>query len=179
MPLLACHPDTPTTAVKSIEGIVSRADPAILTLHFALVGDLAKLNIPTPQPARFRDQLWMHCCFEAFLRVDDEPAYYEFNFSPSGEWAAYHFEDYRQRSVAPQDFSPPRIKRHDAEGSIEITVELDLHSLALIGRTPLKLGLSAVVEDSNGLLSYWALRHAPGKPDFHHRDMFALAIGGL
>jgi hypothetical protein len=25
-------------------------------------------------------------------------------------------------------------------------------------------------------LSYWALRHAAGKPDFHHRDAFAMPL---
>jgi hypothetical protein len=38
------------------------------------------------------------------------------------------------------------------------------------------LGLSAVIEDLDGVLSYWALRHPPGKPDFHHPDTFALEI---
>ena len=38
----------------------------------------------------------------------------------------------------------------------------------------LKLALTAVVEDGSGRLSYWALRHAPGKPDFHHPDGFVL-----
>jgi hypothetical protein len=38
------------------------------------------------------------------------------------------------------------------------------------------VGLSAVVEDLNDSLSYWALKHPPGKPDFHHSDNFALQI---
>jgi len=41
---------------------------------------------------------------------------------------------------------------------------------------PLRLGLSAVVEDVDGILSYWALRHPLGKPDFHHADAFALQM---
>ena len=36
-----------------------------------------------------------------------------------------------------------------------------------------RLGLSAVIEDANGDISYWALAHPPGKPDFHHADGFA------
>ena len=35
-----------------------------------------------------------------------------------------------------------------------------------------RLGLSVVVEDTNGGMSYWALAHPPGKPDFHHPDGF-------
>ena len=44
---------------------------------------------------------------------------------------------------------------------------------------PLRLGLSAVVEDVDGILSYWALRHPSGKPDFHHTDAFALQLDKL
>jgi hypothetical protein len=33
-----------------------------------------------------------------------------------------------------------------------------------------------VIEAADGSLSYWALRHPPGKPDFHHRDAFALEL---
>jgi hypothetical protein len=40
----------------------------------------------------------------------------------------------------------------------------------------LRLALTAVVEDARGRLSYWALRHPPGRPDFHHRDGFALVL---
>jgi len=40
----------------------------------------------------------------------------------------------------------------------------------------LKLALSAVVEDDSGRLAYWALKHAPGKPDFHHPDGFVLEL---
>ncbi|MND06273.1 hypothetical protein D3C83_275510 [compost metagenome] len=49
---------------------------------------------------------------------------------------------------------------------------------AVIGSTgeTLLVGLAAVIEAADGALSYWALRHAPAKPDFHHRDAFALAL---
>jgi hypothetical protein len=38
---------------------------------------------------------------------------------------------------------------------------------------PWRLGLSALIEDTSGCKSYWALAHPPGKPDFHHADCFA------
>ena len=40
----------------------------------------------------------------------------------------------------------------------------------------LALVVSAVIEDDSGALSYWALRHPPGKPDFHHPDAFAMEL---
>jgi hypothetical protein len=36
----------------------------------------------------------------------------------------------------------------------------------------LRLGLSALIEDSDGGKSFWALAHPPGAPDFHHADNF-------
>ena len=41
---------------------------------------------------------------------------------------------------------------------------------------PLRLGLCAVIEEESGVLSYWALKHRPGRPDFHHPDGFVLEI---
>ena len=38
------------------------------------------------------------------------------------------------------------------------------------------LALAAVIEDEAGALSYWALRHAAGVPDFHHPDAYALEL---
>jgi hypothetical protein len=40
----------------------------------------------------------------------------------------------------------------------------------------LRIALAAVIEDEKGRFSYWGLRHAPGKPDFHHPDGFALEV---
>ena len=40
-------------------------------------------------------------------------------------------------------------------------------------------GLTVIIEEDNGGMSYWALKHAPGKPDFHHRDAFALELDEL
>ena len=40
----------------------------------------------------------------------------------------------------------------------------------------LRLALAAVLEDQQGALSYWALAHPPGKPDFHHPVGFTLEL---
>jgi hypothetical protein len=49
-------------------------------------------------------------------------------------------------------------------------------SLSVTQNEELLIGLAAVIEEKSGTLSYWALRHAPGKPDFHHPDAFALVL---
>lgn len=38
----------------------------------------------------------------------------------------------------------------------------------------LLLGLSAVIEENDGAVSYWALKHPPGPPDFHDANTFIL-----
>ena len=40
----------------------------------------------------------------------------------------------------------------------------------------LRVAMAAVIEDDTGGLSYWGLRHPPGKPDFHHPNGFALEV---
>jgi hypothetical protein len=57
------------------------------------------------------------------------------------------------------------------------STELELEaSIPMPDKEKLVLGISAVIEELDGGLSYWALRHAPGKPDFHHPQAFALEL---
>jgi hypothetical protein len=36
-----------------------------------------------------------------------------------------------------------------------------------------------VIESADGSISYWALRHPAGRPDFHHLDGFALLLDAV
>jgi len=170
---LACHPQTPSRSIRGIDVVVDGAANGILTVTFALQGDLSALRIPESRPSRWADKLWQHACFEVFVMAGEGPGYREFNFSPSGEWAVYAFRGYRvgMGLVVEQgpDISVQRSgKRLDLEAQIP-------PELLPQGRSP-RLGLSAVVEAADGGLSYWALRHPPGRPDFHHMDAFALQL---
>ena len=40
----------------------------------------------------------------------------------------------------------------------------------------LNLAFSAVIEETGGTKSYWALTHPPGKPDFHHPTCFTATL---
>ena len=173
---LICHPQTPARGIDAIDVRVESTANGILTLGFVLQGDLAALRIPAERPSRQVDELWRHTCFEAFLMVEDGPGYREYNFSPSGEWAFYAFRDYRQAGVA-ADESAPMIRVQQRTKRMTLEAELPL-ALPALTRS-IRLGLSAVVEAADGELSYWALRHPPGKPDFHHEDAFALQLDVL
>jgi hypothetical protein len=60
---------------------------------------------------------------------------------------------------------------------LDAVIRLDRLEVSYV-HAPLSLALSAVIEDSAGTLSYWALRHPAGKPDFHHPQAFALELQG-
>jgi hypothetical protein len=165
------HPDTPCHAVAGIHVDVERTDSGALRLRYTLSGDLTALRIAPPGSGKRQDALWRHTCCEAFLLGADGRAYREFNFSPAGDWQAYDFHAYRAGGGL-ADVNRPIIVRTESPGQLQIDVELS----AAAGMTGNRLGLSAVLETGAGHLSYWALRHAPGQPDFHHTDAFALEL---
>lgn len=174
---LVCHPGTSCQAVHGIEAHVWWTQSAALALTYIFTGDLARLEIPPPGPPRRADRLWQHTCFEAFISVKGQPAYYEFNFTPSGEWAAYAFRRYREGAPLGDDKFTPVITVRSAKGSLDLDVVINLDRLLKMSpRLQLRCGISAVVEEKGGMLSYWAVKHPPGKPDFHHPDAFALEL---
>jgi hypothetical protein len=176
--ILTCHPETSTTAVEEIEGRAGWTEDNALSLAYALKGDLLRLRIPSLQPSLRADRLWQHSCFEAFVALEDKPEYYEFNFAPSGQWAAYHFQRYRDGISLEDEIPAPEITVRSRADGFDLRAIVRLDSLPTTQpRARLKLALSAVVEDNNGMLSYWALWHPPGKPDFHHPDSFTLNLG--
>jgi hypothetical protein len=194
--VLAAHPSTPNEAVRALCARVRREHADTLVFDYSLDADLSRIRVPAPatrtttgaQPpgagalpagtgAR-ADALWKHTCFEAFLAPAQAAGYHEFNFSPSLDWAIYRFSAYRDRMTAAPIGQAPRICLHRDDARVELEATVRLEALAeLRDAHRLKVALAAVIEDQDGALSYWALRHAPGKPDFHHPSAFALEIG--
>lgn len=176
---LTCHPEAYSQFVGGVEARVAWQGRAIV-LTYALEGDVTCLRIPPPRTPSRADRLWEHTCFEAFIRVKSDPAYHEFNFAPSGEWAAYTFRSYREGAPLGHQALDPGITVRSANDSFQLDAVIRLDYLpAIQSGARLRLGLSAVVEDDRGVLSHWALRHPPGKPDFHHPDAFALELEPL
>lgn len=159
-------------AVRSLDVQIERTHSHALRLRYLLHADLKRLRIPEPKPARRTDELWKHTCFEAFLRAAEGAGYQEVNVAPSSEWALYSFDDYRQGMVPTNVPQPPAIHIDRTADRLTIDVQIDLKVLP----PSRALALAAVLEDDGGSLSYWALKHAATKPDFHHPDGFTLEI---
>jgi hypothetical protein len=117
------------------------------------------------------NDLWRHTCFEAFFRAPGSDAYHELNLSSSTQWAAYQFDNYRHgmRDAVIGDHWLDIDSDFD---SFELSARLRMPSLP----TPALFALTAVIEEADGAKSYWALKHPPGKPDFHHADGFVLEL---
>jgi len=180
---LLCHPATPDDIVTGITVEVDSLTSDLLVLDYRISGDIDRLQLPPQAASGFQDLLWQHTCLEAFIGFSDSDAYFEFNFSPSSQWAAYRFESYRQNVTALHPLPSPRVivRRHGDE--LEADVDIHLGAIPGLGAAEIKgrellLAVSAVMQSDQGVISYWALAHPPGKPDFHHRDAFALRLAG-
>lgn len=174
---LILHPDSRCNAVTGIEVAVSRWEHRILVLRYTVTARMPELRLPAITKPKRDDGLWRHTCFEAFIWPAMDTAYYEFNFAPSTQWAVYEFKGYRSGMTLATGFDEPRIETQLSAESLELEAKLDLGWLAsLPSDPPWRLGLSAVIEDTRGGLSYWALAHPQGKPDFHHSDCFVMEL---
>ncbi len=172
---LVCHPDTPCEALAALGVRIASSRAGGWDVEFVMVGDPARLSLPAPTGPVQTDGLWHTTCFEMFAALEGD-SYTEFNFSPSCAWAAYHFDHYRT-GMTPMAISAPQISI--AVGSERIALTTRLAPDTLPWDEVHALGLSAVIEERSGAVSYWALAHQPGKPDFHHRDCFTLRLPPL
>lgn len=169
---LKLHPDSRCLAGLQIEAEVAHPSAGRLMVHYFVTGKISDLHVPPVVAAARTDELWRHTCFEAFVRAAPSDAYYEFTFAPSTQWAAYRFDSYRSGMRVATEIGSPRIEAQSAPESYTLQAALDFDQLS----PPWRLGLSAVIEETSGRKSYWALTHPPGKPDFHHSDCFAYEI---
>ena len=176
------HPISPTGSDVAVTASVqcpaqlqSEPVPNWLSLRFVLQGQIRTLRIPPQAPAEACDGLWQHTCAELFVRTAGGAAYQEFNFSPSGQWAAYRFSSERQRDTEAETRHPacaPLIEVQATGDTLTMHIRLPIQNLSPnTGTETLRLGLNMVTEHADGSLAYWALQHPRlDRPDFHHRD---------
>jgi hypothetical protein len=173
---LNCHPTSGRGTVRAIQVRVRRSANAEIRMTFRLDGDISRILVPSPAVPRIGRELWRHTCFEAFIAIDGQPAYHEFNFAPSGEWTVYALRGYRDGVPLGDVMMDPQIALRSNRDRLELDAQVKLDRVSAIHPVrPLRVGLAAVIETSDGL-AYWALHHPLNKPDFHHADGFALLL---
>lgn len=207
------HPSTPPNMVAGVACQYSWEGADRWMLTFVVSVPPGALRVPDHIDFGRTDELWRTTCFELFLRRPGQEGYLEFNFAPSGQWAAYGFDGYRQRSGDPEGLRPIifsdspgqfnqanwiKLERMgvDPETAARMTstepepgpnpplnyvviVEMNASGPDIgtfEGAGPWEASLSAVIEEADGTISYWALAHPSDKPDFHHPDSFVLDL---
>ncbi|MGP1353343.1 MAG: DOMON-like domain-containing protein [Parasphingopyxis sp.] len=166
------HPDNPVNPVRSLSAKIERTEASLIEVSFNLEGKVDLIELGNDGPLEEADELWHSTCFEVFAIVPQGYSYCELNFTPSNKWASYFLAGYRNPTPS--------------KGSIVSQIEtswtdrsLRSSALAAIGlpiESNWRIGLSAIIEETDGTKSYWALAHPPGKPDFHHPDCFTLEL---
>jgi hypothetical protein len=159
----------------NIEGHVSFSESR-LELQYVISGDALK-NIIWPQhksPSQPCDNLWQHTCFECFLANAAATGYFEFNFSPSGDWAAYRFDKYRS-AMTHAEIAAQAIQIQFSHQTTQALMQVNVTTPQSWNlHNPLDVAICAVIESD--ATHYYALSHTADKPDFHQRDSFVLRL---
>lgn len=176
---LAAHPANPARFHQNVEATLTHGGDGSLQVGYAVRGLNLDLRVPTPHAPAPAGALWKTTCCEIFLGAVGQAAYREFNFSTSGQWAVYEFADTRQPAPQPFDCPAPLLGCERSEDLLILTATLPQRALPdwQDRSETLRIALAVILEANDGRLGYWALAHAPGKPDFHHHAGFLLSLG--
>lgn len=168
-------PDTNIPDLKIIGTISRRTN--FLTIHCSLLGQTEEILFPeqSGQPAR-EDELWKATCFEFFLARPDQPQYWEFNMSPSGDWNVYQMDAYRRIGFREESLIERLSFTVQREpGCVSVDTAMDLNPI-IPAEHPIQAGITSIIRTIDGRESYWALTHPNSQADFHLRESFIIAL---
>ncbi|HEU0098465.1 MAG TPA: DOMON-like domain-containing protein [Allosphingosinicella sp.] len=166
------HPAEPSVAVDSIDFKFERRSATSLRFRFEVRGRIDEIVLPARAAPLRTSGLWESTCFEVFLRPAEFSDYRELNFSPSSQWAAYAFSSHRKGMMHAAVPAPPVIEvtAGPARLTADVAISLDLPD------EPYLIAAAAVIEETRGGRSLWALSHEGSVPDFHHPSCFTLEL---
>lgn len=154
-----------------------RRENGLLHIQYRLTGETGKIRLPdiSTTPKRTAD-LWSTTCFEFFVARVNDPRYWEFNLSPSGDWNVYRMDAYRQVGFREESqVKRLQIETRQEAASITLDAAVDLSPL-LLENHPLQVGVSSVIQDMDQHKTFWALVHSQPEPDFHARESFIIHL---
>lgn len=141
-----------------------------------LGGEMSHLIIPKTKEGERRYDLWDHTCFELFILKKGSEDYIEFNFAPSGDWNCFYISSYRENEGEYMEMKGVEIQSGVSPNQLQITARFSLEELPYLTSTDLNeellVGFTAVVEDVDKSINYWALSHHGETPDFHDAKSF-------
>lgn len=165
---------TPMFAIEITGSVAFQSGALSVTYRIGGAVEHVKYTGAAARPAR-KNELWRSTCFELFAKLPDSTEYWEYNLAPNGDWNAYRFTRYRGELHPEAQIADIKIATTSSpSGLASLSVKLPLPS-PLLGRK-LAIGISSVIEDRDGNVHYFALRHGGTKPDFHDPFGFLIEI---
>ncbi|MBD2531557.1 DOMON-like domain-containing protein [Nostoc flagelliforme FACHB-838] len=147
-----------------------------LTISYTLEGDLKKIAIAPESNAPSRQhKLWEDTCFEFFLGIKDSQQYWEFNLSPVGHWNVYRFHGYRQGMQEEIAFEKLPFNVQNQADSLTLALNINLDKI-ILAEQAIEVGITTVIKDRDGKVTYWALTHKGAEADFHLWDSFIIEL---
>ena len=168
----------PALKIPAIEiaGQVARQGN-LLSIRYSVQGDIEDIRLPvrSESPARKHD-LWKAACFEFFLAVKDQPEYWEFNLSPSGDWNVYTMEAYRQVNMR-EEVAFSELPFEFTKTMNQLSLDVAVYPGVLSQRqNVLQIGITVIIQTTDGSETYWALTHPGPRADFHLRESFVIEL---
>ena len=166
----------PTNNLPQIQitGEIERMETQ-LSIRYVVTGEVDSILLPSiSNTVSRKHDLWKATCFEFFLAPKDGQAYWEFNMSPSGDWNVYVMDAYRQINMREEmalTKLPFRFQKSDTDLTLDISLDL---SAILSARQQIQVGITTILQTTDGNESYWALTHPGAQADFHLRESFLI-----
>ncbi|MEP7137695.1 MAG: DOMON-like domain-containing protein [Chloroflexota bacterium] len=176
MPIFSLTP-YPASNIPTIEikGTVTRQDH-LLSICYSVHGEIENILLPTPTTSSRQHDLWKATCFEFFIAVQDQPQYWEFNMSPSGDWNVYAMDAYRQVNMREESaFTQLPFELRKLNDKLSLDVSVDLNPIIRPVQN-LQIGITTIIQTADGNETYWAFVHPGAQADFHLRDSFAIVL---
>ncbi len=162
----------------SITGSLAR-QPGSVLIEYLVEGALDRISWSRTSSNTGRcHELWRQTCFEVFFSSKDEEAYWEVNLCRNGCWNVYHFTNYRTGMREERAIGQPLLRFVTDGDFLSLTCVLELHGL-IDDSSDLEIGVSSVIQATDGSTSYWAIDHQGSVPDFHKRSSFCLGLPAM
>jgi hypothetical protein len=172
---LVPFPSNITPNIK-ITGEIMRVGNKI-SLRYEVNGDIDRVLLSSKAPSSSRtDDLWKATCFEFFIAIPDQPHYWEFNLSPSGDWNVYVMEAYRRVGFREEVvFTQLPFVFRKSQDKLSLDISLDLSPI-LQPKQVVQVGIASIIQTTDQTETYWALAHPGPQADFHLRESFTISL---
>lgn len=132
---------------------------------YIINGNITNLSLKEGRSAKRQSFLWLETCFEFFLKEENSPDYYEFNFASNSDYNIFHFPEYRAPLTETNDFSVD--SRMEIKSQDKIVFEFEIFPHMDVSGKEYTFLASVILKTKKKKVSLWAVDHSQPTADFH------------